>query len=78
MTDTTARTIGTVGIWLAVAVVLTFGVFRADWNGTLAMLLMLVVVALICAAATISTALVWAWRPSIGLGPTPPEDVRRD
>ena len=61
MSELTARAVGTVGIWIAVAVILAFGVFRANWNGSLAMFLMFMVV--VCGAASISTTAVWGWRP---------------
>ena len=61
MTDNTARMVGTVGIWLAVAVILTFGVFRTNWNGDSAMLGMVLSVAIICGAAAVSTTAVWGF-----------------
>jgi hypothetical protein len=61
MSEATARAIGTVGIWAATAVILAFGVFRVNWNGDTAMFMMFMVVILICGAASISTAAVWAW-----------------
>ncbi len=33
--DNSARTISTVTIWLSIAIILTFGVFRLSWNGTI-------------------------------------------
>jgi hypothetical protein len=64
MTEPTARAVGTIGIWLATAIILTFGVFHMTWNGDIATLLMLILVLAICAAATIATATVWGWRPA--------------
>jgi hypothetical protein len=63
VSDQTAKAVGTVGIWIAVAIILAFGVFRMNWNGDVAMLLMVVVVFVICGAAGFSTASVWGWRP---------------
>jgi hypothetical protein len=64
MDERSARAISTVGIWAAVAVTLAFGVFRTNWNGDVAMLLMFLCVVVICGAAAISTAAVWGWRPN--------------
>ena len=58
----TAKTICTVSIWIATTIILTFGIFKSNWNGGLAMLLMLVVVGFICGAAALSTAAIWGWR----------------
>jgi hypothetical protein len=58
MIDSTAKTISTVGIWMAVATILTFGVFRTNWNGA-GMIVLLIVVVAICAAAGVGTAAVW-------------------
>lgn len=59
MTDPTSRAISTVGIWIAVAVVLAAGVFQKTWTGTLAVLFMLATVAVICGAAAYATAAIW-------------------
>jgi hypothetical protein len=64
MLSDTARMIGTVGIWFAVAVILTFGVFRIDWSGEGAMFIMVTVVAIVCGAAALSTVAVWRGRGS--------------
>jgi hypothetical protein len=73
VSDQTAKAMGTVGIWIAVAVILALGVFRMNWNGDVAMLLMVVIVIVICGAAGVSTAAVWGWKP----GKTTPEDRQR-
>lgn len=73
MSETTGRTIGTVGIWIAVAVILAAGVFRMNWNGDVAMLLMLFVVVVICTAASVSTAAIWGWKPSKRPSDRPPQ-----
>jgi hypothetical protein len=62
MQETTARTVSRVGIWLSVAIILAFGVFRFNWNGDEAMLVLLLTVISVCAAATLSTAVVWVGR----------------
>jgi hypothetical protein len=64
MNEVTGRTIGTASIWIAVAVILTFGVFRMNWNGDLAMLFLLIIAVTLCAAAGISTAAIWGWKPN--------------
>ena len=62
MQETTARTIATVGIWLSAAIILAFGVFRFNWNGDEALVVLLFTVIAVCGAATISTAFVWIGR----------------
>ncbi|HZY90216.1 MAG TPA: hypothetical protein VFE78_35670 [Gemmataceae bacterium] len=71
MGEATARVVGTVGIWAGAAVILAFGVFRTNWNGDLAMLFLFLIVVIVCAAAGLSTAAVWGWRPA-----RPPSDSR--
>ena len=62
MHDNTAKTIATVGIWLSVAIILAFGVFRFNWNGDSALFVLAMCVLAICGAATISTAVIWVGR----------------
>jgi hypothetical protein len=61
--DNSARTIGLITIWLSIATILTFGVFRLNWTGGSGLGVVLIAVALTSAAATISTAFVSGWRP---------------
>jgi hypothetical protein len=61
MQDTTSKTVATVGIWFSAAIILALGVFRVDWNGD-ALLALVVVVLIVCASATASTAIVWSNR----------------
>ena len=70
MTAELSKTISTCTIWLATAVILTFGVFRM--NGEL--LFFFVTTATIAGAAVGATALVW--QPTKPLVPdrTPPEN----
>ena len=63
MQDSTARMIGTVGIWISLAIILAFGVFRMNWSGDGPMLAMFLIVIALCGAATISTAFVWRSGP---------------
>jgi quinol-cytochrome oxidoreductase complex cytochrome b subunit len=63
--DTTARTIATITIWLSVAMILTFGVFGVNWTGTTALCVVLMIVAIICTAATSTSAMICGWRPWI-------------
>ena len=58
MQDNTARTIATVAIWAAVAIVLTFGAFRVNWDGYGVVILLGCVVA-VCTAAGYGTVAVW-------------------
>jgi len=64
MQDSTARMIGTVGIWLSVSITLAFGVFRMNWSGDGPMFVMALIVVAILIAAVIATALVWKKRLS--------------
>jgi hypothetical protein len=59
MKDNTAKMLGTVAIWSAVATSLIFGVFRMSWTGELSMLFMLLIVLIICVSASISTMAIW-------------------
>jgi hypothetical protein len=68
MQDSTARAISTVGIWLAVAIILTFGVFRMNWGDIIATIFMAIIVLIICAAAGIATAAVWGQLGAMHLG----------
>jgi hypothetical protein len=61
--DNSARMISTVALWLSVAVILTFGVFRMDWTGAAGMSVLLILVVFICVAATATTAMICGWRP---------------
>jgi hypothetical protein len=63
--DNSARTISTVTIWLSIAMILTFGVFRLNWTGTAGLSVVLIIVALICSAATVTSAIVFGWKPWI-------------
>jgi hypothetical protein len=72
MSDATAKAIGTIGIWIATAVILAFGVFRMNWNGDAALLIMFMTVVVVCGAAGISTAAVWGWTKR-GSGAPPDE-----
>jgi hypothetical protein len=60
MQDTTARTIATIAIWGALAVIFSCGIFHFSWSGDGALLVLLLTVFIVCAAATISTACVWS------------------
>jgi hypothetical protein len=61
--DNSARTISAITIWLSIAMILTFGVFRLNWTGASGLSVVLIIVALICSAATITSAIVYGWRP---------------
>ncbi|MEX1228860.1 MAG: hypothetical protein WEB58_01395 [Planctomycetaceae bacterium] len=63
--DNSARTIATITIWLSIAVILTFGVFSVNWTGTAALCVVLIIVAIICSAATLTSAIVCGWKPWI-------------
>lgn len=73
LNDNSARTISTVAVWLSMAMILTFGIFRVNWTGTTAMALIFIIVTLICAAAAFATAIVWGWKPWIRTNRSTPE-----
>ena len=75
MNEATARAVGTVGVWAGAAVILALGVFRTNWNGDIAMLILSLIVLMVYAAAGVSAAAVWGWRaarPSAGTPSEPP------
>jgi hypothetical protein len=74
--DNSARTISTITIWLSIAMVLTFGVFRLNWTGTAGLSVVLIIVALICSAATITSAIVFGWKPWVRTTPSVSESDR--
>jgi hypothetical protein len=59
MSNNTARVVSTVAIWMAITIILTFGVFRMNWNDFVGMTGMILVVTLICVSAAASTLAVW-------------------
>ena len=61
--DNSARTVAMIALWLSVAMILTFGVFRTHWTGGSGMSVLLILVVVICVAATITTAMICGWRP---------------
>ena len=71
--DNSARTISTITIWLSIAMILTCGVFRLPWTGAAGLSVVLIIVALICSAATITSAIVCGWRPWMKAGHSVPE-----
>lgn len=60
-----ARTIATISLWLSVAMILTLGVFRTHWTGGTGLSVLLIIVVVICVAATITTAMICGWKPWI-------------
>jgi hypothetical protein len=74
--DNSARTISTITIWLSIAMILTFGVFRLNWTGTAGLSVVLLIVALVCSAATITSAIVCGWKPWIRASHNVSEAVR--
>jgi hypothetical protein len=76
MNDSTAKAIATASIWIAYAVILAFGVFRAKWSGGEALMLMFISVLVISAAAAIGTAAVWGYLPKKA-GSTPAAEEKQ-
>jgi hypothetical protein len=72
--DNSARTIAMIALWLSVAMILTFGVFRAHWTGATGMSVLLILVVVLCVAATATTAMICGWRPWIRKGNMPESD----
>jgi hypothetical protein len=56
--------------------ILTFGVFRLNWTGTAGLSVVLIIVALICSAATITSAIVFGWKPWVRTTPSVSESDR--
>jgi hypothetical protein len=75
--DNSARTISTITIWLSIAVILTFGVFRLNWTGATGLSVVLIIVAMICSAATVTSAVVFGWRPWIRTNTSASESERQ-
>ena len=75
--DNLARTISTISIWLSMATVLSFGVFRLNWTGDAGQSVVLIFVALACSAATITTTIVFGWKPWARTTPSVPETDRQ-
>jgi hypothetical protein len=55
----TARTLSTCAIWIAVAVILTFGVFRMTWDGISGLFVLPMAILIICGMAGYATSEVW-------------------
>lgn len=73
--ENSTRTFATIFIWLSIALILTFGVLRLNWNGGTAMSVLLILIALICASATVCTAMVFGWKPWAPTRHSPVEPV---
>jgi hypothetical protein len=58
-------------------VILTFGVFRLNWTGAAGLSVVLIIVALICSAATITSAIVLGWKPWVRTSPNVSESDRQ-
>ena len=72
--DNSARTIATIALWLSLAMILTFGVFRTHWSGAAGMSVLLILVVVLCMAATATTAMICGWRPWVRTGKTSDPD----
>lgn len=70
-----AKTISTSAIWLSVACILTFGVFRLSFNGDEAIFVGFLLPALIVGGAVLATWMIWRSSPqspsNSGSPPTP-------
>jgi hypothetical protein len=63
--DNSARTLSMIAIWLSITTILTFGVFGIEFQDSTGLGAMLLMVAFICTAATITSAIVFGWKPWI-------------
>jgi hypothetical protein len=63
LSDISARTMSTITLWLSVAIILTFGVFSNHWTGGEGLSALLLIVVVLCLAATTATAMIFGWRP---------------
>ena len=61
--ENSLKLFATTSIWLSLALVLTFGVFRLNWSGVSAMAAVLLLIIIISTAATACTAMVFGWKP---------------
>jgi len=50
------------GLAVVIVIILAFGVFRFNWNGDEALIVLLLTVIAVCGAATLSTAVIWVGR----------------
>jgi hypothetical protein len=77
LSENSARTIAAVAIWLSVAMILTFGVFRLNWPGAGAgaVSVMMILVVVICTATSACTAIVYGWKPWTATNRIPSEKL---
>jgi len=59
MTDNKAKTICTTVVWIATAIIFTFGVFRFNWTGAASGFLWALVACALAVAATKATRAIW-------------------
>lgn len=63
MLDNTARMIGTVGIWIAYAIIMAFGLCRMSFSGVDGAPVFVISVIVISVATVIATRIVWRNAP---------------
>ncbi len=54
-----SKAIATTGIWISVAIILAFGVFRMNFSGDGSFVLLIVIPSIVLGCATTSTRYVW-------------------
>jgi xanthine/uracil permease len=59
MTDNNTKTICTTAVWIATAIIFTFGVFRFNWTGAFSGILWAFVAVALTLAATEATRAIW-------------------
>jgi hypothetical protein len=74
MNEYQARTISTAAIWISVAFLFIFGVFRFNWNGLLAGVLWTAVAIALAAAPAVATQAIWNRPPSKEARPDAPSE----
>ncbi len=60
MNDNQAKTLSTVAIWIATAVIFVFGVFRMQWDGVLAGMFWMVISLVLAIAPAVATQAIWS------------------
>jgi len=77
MNDNKMKTISTVAVWIATAVIFIFGVFSFHWTGDFAGILWAVVAVALAYATVQATRVIWKYPPSERPGETPPGEKQK-
>lgn len=63
MNEVTARTLITISIWFGVTIILTFGLFKMNFDGVEGMFILFFLTLLVLSAAVGTTAIIWLYKP---------------